>query len=136
MILIDAFALIALIGDEPAATRVEKLLRSKERVAISSVNFAESIDVLKRRKSVDSDRLRFHLSPLLSEALSVIDVNADHGWRAAAIRSKHYHRKTCQLSLADCFLLASANDGDSIATADRHIEAVAEAEGIEVLQLG
>ncbi len=135
MIFIDASALIALLGDEPAAPGVEKLLRSKEQAAISSVNLAESIDVLQRRKSVHVDHLRIHLSPMLSKNLTVIDVNADHGWKAATVRAAHYHRKTCPLSLEDCFLLASATEGDSIATTDKHVAAVAKAEGIEVLDL-
>jgi PIN domain nuclease of toxin-antitoxin system len=46
-VLLDAFALIALLRDEPAADEVETILRRGE-AAMSAVNLAEALDVLQR----------------------------------------------------------------------------------------
>ncbi len=59
----------------------------------------------------------------------------DQAWRGAFLRGRHYARGSCEVSLADCLLLASAGEGDSVATADTSVVAVARAEGIEVAAL-
>jgi hypothetical protein len=73
---------------------------------------------------------------LLARALSAVASEESEAWLAAEIRAKHYDRKTCALSLADCFLLAHAiTAGDEIATADPPHAAVARSEGIAVIPL-
>jgi PIN domain nuclease of toxin-antitoxin system len=50
-VLLDAFALIALLTDEPAAETVEVLLRRGD-AAMTVVNLAEALDVLRRIEKV------------------------------------------------------------------------------------
>jgi predicted nucleic acid-binding protein len=54
---------------------------------------------------------------------------------AAEIRARHYHRSSRPISLADAVLVASARQGDQIATADPDVLAVADAEGLELVPL-
>jgi predicted nucleic acid-binding protein len=55
----------------------------------------------------------------------------DRGTRGVASR-KHYRRQKNQISLGDCFVLATAADGRTIVTSDRALARSARAEGIEV----
>jgi predicted nucleic acid-binding protein len=130
MRLLDAYALVALIGDEPSADHVEKLLRAGS-VAMSSVNLAEALDVLGRVHDIAADELEAVVSPLLEDTISVLAPGEPEAWRAADLRRRHYDRRHCALSLADCLLLATAAErGDTVATADPAIAKVARAEGI------
>ncbi|HXM86520.1 MAG TPA: PIN domain-containing protein, partial [Solirubrobacteraceae bacterium] len=65
-VLLDAFALIALLTDEPAAETVEVLLRRGD-AAMTVVNLAEALDVLRRIEKVPADRLEALTAPLLSK---------------------------------------------------------------------
>ena len=56
-------------------------------------------------------------------------------WRAAVLRSIHYTRTPCEVSLADCFLIAAATAEDEIATADPALAQVARAESLRILAL-
>lgn len=55
--------------------------------------------------------------------------------RAGEIRAAHYSRRSSPLSLADCLLLASAEDDNEIATADADVLRVAEKLGIGTIPL-
>lgn len=134
MIVLDAYALIALLGDEAAAAEVDDLLR-EGRAAISAVNFAEAIDVACRVHDLQEDELRGAVEPLLHDRLDVVPADEEHAWRAAHIRATYYDRRRSQLSLADCFLLASACTGDRVATADEPVARAARAEGLEIVAL-
>lgn len=135
MILLDAYSLIALARDEPAAAEVDVLLRDTARAAITSVNLFEVIDFLVRRADWPEDDVRAGLSLLLVEVLDVLPVGEGAAWRGASLRARHYARDTCEVSLADCVLLASAGEGDAVATSDPSIATVARAEGIDVVAL-
>jgi hypothetical protein len=50
-VLPDAFALLAPLGEEPAADNVEALLRRGD-AAITAVNLAEALDVLQRVQGI------------------------------------------------------------------------------------
>ena len=135
MILLDAYALIALARDEPAAEEVDGLLRDTAGAAITSVNLFEVVDYLLRRAGWPEGEVRGGLSPLLSEAVEVLAVEYDAAWRGASLRAAHYSKGTCELSLADCILLASAGAGDRIATPDPSVASIARALGIELVPL-
>lgn len=126
MTLLDAYALVALVADEPPAAEVEAILRGGE-ARIAAINMAEAVDVAQRVHHVSPEETRAAIEPLLlGNALSVAVSDEPQAWMAAEIRAKHYDRKRAALSLADCFLLAHAvTDGDAIATADPAIAAVA-----------
>jgi predicted nucleic acid-binding protein len=134
--LLDAYALVALIVDEPAADEVERILRGGDaRVVV--INLAESVDVAHRVHGLPPDEIRRTLEPLLAgRGLSPIASTEAHAWLAAEVRSAHYDRKTSALSMADCLLIAHAiTDGSAIATSDPPLAAAARAEGLEVVAL-
>ena len=136
MTLLDAYALVALVGDEPAADEIEALLRGGDaRVVV--VNLAEAIDVCQRVHLLAAGEVRAALEPLLlAKVLSTVTSDEGHGWRAAELRAKHFDKKDRALSMADCFLLAHGlEDSEAIATSDPPLAAVARTEGIDVVAL-
>jgi PIN domain nuclease of toxin-antitoxin system len=133
-VILDAFALVALAADEPAAAEVESLLRRGD-AAMTAVNLAEAVDVLGRTKGHDPETVEAVLAPLLAETVVLVDVDAAAAWRAARLRARHYDRRSSPLSLADCFALAAAAQDGSLATADPPLAAAARAEDIDLLPL-
>lgn len=132
MTLLDAYALVALIAEEPAADEVEELLRAGD-CGVVVANLAEAVDICSRIHGLDQRAIRQALDPILGDSLTVI-VSADaEAWQAAALRSAYYDRQTSALSLADCLLLAHATlSGDAIATSDPPLAEAARAEGVDV----
>jgi len=128
---LDAYALIALLGDEPAAARVEDLLE-RGQATIAAINLAEALDVLERRERIPAEALREALEGLPLRILTAAEPEA---WRAASLRARNYHRRRRPVSIADCFLLAAAEVGDAVATGDAALLDAARAEGIEVVDL-
>lgn len=134
-VLLDAFALIALLRDEPAADEVETILRRGE-AAMSAVNLAEALDVLQRVDGIDRARLDTFTGPLIRESLALLAVEERTARDGADIRARRYHRTRAPLSLADCLLLAAARGAQAVvATADRPLASAARAEEIEVAAL-
>jgi PIN domain nuclease of toxin-antitoxin system len=132
--ILDAYALVALLLDEPAADDVERLLR-EDRCAITTVNLAEALDIGMRRHGAPREVIASALDPLLGDTVAVLDQPEPHAWRAAELRARHYDRTTAPLSLADCMLLAAATDDDRIATADSPVADAARSEGIRLASL-
>jgi uncharacterized protein with PIN domain len=134
--LLDAYGLVALIGDEAAADDVESLLRTAE-CRVVAINLAEAIDVCQRVHDIPTTEVRAALEPLtLSGTLAVAVSDERVAWSAAELKTAHYHRKDCPLSLADCFLLAHAIiDGADLATSDPDVARVARLEGATVTPL-
>jgi uncharacterized protein with PIN domain len=134
--LIDAYGLVALIAEEPAAAEVEELLRDGGcRVVV--MNLAEAVDVAHRMRDLPTDAVRAVLEPLtLSNVLGVTTSEERDAWLAAELRARHDRRKRSPLSMADCFLLAHAvADDEAVATADPDLVAAAREEGVTVLSL-
>lgn len=131
---LDAFALVALFLDEPAADEVESLLRTGTG-AVSAVDLCEVVDQLGRGQGRDLEDLRMLLEPVIIDSLGVLETSEEIAWRAAAVRRRHYRRRGSELSLADCVALASASSGDRLATADPPLARAARAEAIEVVAL-
>lgn len=132
---LDAYALVALIVDEPAAELVEEVLRSGD-AAMTSINLSEAFDVSCRVHGLREDAVRGVVEPLvLSGHLSVKAPHETSAWRAGHLRIAYYNRRSCPISIADCFLLAAASQDDRVATADPSVAAVARAEDIAVLPL-
>jgi uncharacterized protein with PIN domain len=131
---LDAFALVALALEEPAAAEVEAALRRGDCV-VSAVNLAEAIDQLGRVRGRSAGELRTEFSGVLGETLAVQSVGEQLAWRAADLRRRHYRRRSSELSLADCLALATAREGDRLATADPPLARATRSEGLEVLAL-
>jgi PIN domain nuclease of toxin-antitoxin system len=134
VIALDAYALVAFLADEPARPEVADILRGS--CVMSTVNVAESLDVLERVHGIGEDELRGLVDPLLADRLKVEEPGAEDAWVVASLRGRYYERSTRELSLADCFLLAAASKFDaSVATADPAVAATARAESIELIAL-
>jgi len=133
-VLLDAFALIALLAEEPAADQVEALLRRGE-AAITAVNLAEALDVLQRVQGISRERLEAITTPLVGEAIALLAIDERIARDAADIRARRYHRTRAPLSLADCVLLAATGKSNALATADGPLIRAAEAEGVQVRAL-
>ena len=118
MILLDAYALTALLAEEPAANEVGELIAGRG-TAMAAPNLAEAVDRLGRVHGISVNRTRTAVELLeQSTDLHVRAVERLHAWRAAELRVKHYHRTRRPLSLGDCLLLAMAGEQDQVATAD------------------
>jgi PIN domain nuclease of toxin-antitoxin system len=133
-VLLDAYALIALLAEEPAADEVEALLRRGE-AAITAVNLAEALDVLQRVQGIPRERLEALTAPLVGERMTLVSIDERIARDAADIRARRYHRTRAPVSLADCILLAATGQSDALATADRPLIRVAEAEDVHVRTL-
>lgn len=133
-IVLDAFALVALALDEPAAGEVEDILRAGD-VRMSTVNRCEAVDQLRRVHRREWRELREGFGTLEAEVIDLVPVDDATAWRAAELRDRHYSRRKSELSLADCIALATAAAGDSLATADPPLAIAARSEGIEVVAL-
>lgn len=135
MILLDAAAVVAFLRGERAADKVEAILLSED-AAITSVNLAETFDVLTRVFGFDLDAVEARLVPLLATSLGLVPIGEAEARKGGAIRAAHYHRRLAPVSLADCLLIASAALlAAHIATSDEHLVEVAQREGIEVERL-
>ncbi|SRR5580692_5593535 len=131
--LIDASALIALLGAEPAAYEVQEMLN--RGATMTTLNLAEAIDRLKRRYGLETERTRPVIEGLLSKSLMLLPLGPAQAWRAGEIRAAHYHRSRCPISLADAVLVASAPADGRIASSDDLLLTVAASEGIATAAL-
>ena len=131
---LDAYALIAFLLDEPAAGDVERILRDGD-AAVTSVNFAEVLDRLIRGRNMPRDAVQATLASVLEARVERIDADFRLAGAAALLRASHYHRTQRPLSLADCLCLAAARRGDQVATADGPMLETAAEEGIATIPL-
>lgn len=132
-LVLDSSAVIAMLLDEPAAPRVTQLLQD-ERVRMSTVQAAEVVDVLVRRGG-PPDAVVASVGQLFDTVVEPVTPSVDDGLRAGEVRARLFHRRSRRLSLADCFMLAAAEEGDSIVTTDATLAAAARDEGIDVVEL-
>jgi PIN domain nuclease of toxin-antitoxin system len=135
--LLDAYALIAFLVGGPAAAPVRSILREGD-AAITTTNLAETLDVSGRLYGLAIARAVELIEPLAAGPLRTISLDTELAIRAAAIRSRHYHRTRRPISLADSVLIASAMDGPDfhrVATADPDVLAVAQEEHVPTVAL-
>lgn len=134
MTVLDAFAVLALLKDEPAAEPVERLVRADPTSSLTPLGTAEVLDHLVRVIGVDEDDAMLDLAQLtLAEP---VPVDAEVGARAGRLRARHYHRRDRAVSLADCVAVETAAvRGVALASADPHLLNMCTAEGIEVVAL-
>jgi len=131
--LLDAYPLLALLLEEPAAQEVQGILAEQD-AAISAVNLTEALDLAQRRNDIPEHALARALAPLRT-VLEILPVEEKHAWRAADLRARYYDRRERAVSLADCLLVASAAAGDRIATSDLAVAEVVRAEAIPIVAL-
>ncbi len=126
--LIDASALIALLGAEPAASEVQEMLN--RGASMTTLNLAEAVDRLRRRYGLEIEQIRPVIEGLLETSLTLLPLGPSQAWRAGEIRAAYYHRSTCPISFADAVLVASAPVGGCIASSDGDLLTVAASEEI------
>jgi PIN domain nuclease of toxin-antitoxin system len=134
MIFLDAYAVLALALDEPAADEVAQLIRGGGAV-LTAVNLLETADYIIRRAGIDEAEARAQLSLIVGDPVRIVPVTEEHAWRGARLRARHDDRERCAVSFADCVLLAAPGEDDSVATSDPAVAAVARAEGIGLVAL-
>jgi len=135
-LVLDATPLIEVFTRGANAAEVTDLLKRKGGGVVSSSNLAEVAYKLAREEEISMEEVRRFVEPRMAGNVAVVDATVEHAWRAADLRDRHYHARRRDLSLADCFLLATAEPGDTILTADRAVAEVAREEGIDVTLLG
>lgn len=134
MIILDSYAVLAFLKDEPAAAEVERLLHASEPSVLTTIGLAEVLDHLVRVAGVHPEEAALDIAQLgLAEAAPL---DASTGMRAGLLRARHYHRKLRAVSLADCVAADTAQVlGGRLATSDPHLLDLCAAEGIAVLAL-
>ena len=132
-VVLDASAAIAFLLDEPGAETVGSLLGSAG-ARMSTVNAAEVVDVLVRVHKGEPEAVIARVDELLSSVVEPAPPSLESATRAGELRARHFRRDR-RVSLADCFVLATAESGDRIVTGDRILATVASDEGIEVVIL-
>lgn len=134
MIVLDAYAVIALLKDEPAAEEVQRLITTDDAPALTVLGIAEVLDYLVRLAGADEEDAVLDLAQLgLAPTPSL---TPDVATRAGLLRARHYHRRDRALSLADCVAAETARSLDAVlATADPALIRTCAAEGIAVIEL-
>lgn len=137
MTILDAYAVIALLRDEPARAEVEELLRAQDPgPRMSTANLGESIDRLMRVWGHAFEDVLDRLMWLSADGLEIVDIDLEIGAVGGFLRATYYNRREKDISIADCTALATALVlEDSIATADPGLAATAREEGVDVIAL-
>jgi PIN domain nuclease of toxin-antitoxin system len=133
VILLDASALLAHLTGQERGRSVTALL-ARGGLGMATVNLAETVDVLSRR--VGRERAYDALAPLVDGPVAhLVPLDGMRAWRVGELRARHYHRTRRPVSLADCALLACTDPGDSIATLDAMLVAMARDEQLDIVEL-
>lgn len=134
MTVLDAYAVIAYLRGETAATEVAALLRS--RCLLSAINAAETMDQLVRIDGADPDEVEVRLEMLQADNLVIQEAGPEVAIRAGALRAKHDRKGKREVSLADCFAAATAIEQRlPLATADPALLDLLRGEGAETHRL-
>lgn len=134
MIVLDAYAVIALLRGEPAAGDVKRMIEGPEETALTPLGIAEVLDYLVRLAGADEEEAALDLAQLglaspapVDEAIAVA---------AGLLRARHYHRRDRAISLADCVAAETARRlGANVATAHPHLLETCAAESIGMVPL-
>ena len=118
---LDAFALLAFLGDEPGSQDVQSILRTAEtgraEIWLSIVNFGEVLYIIEREESLEAAQK----AVAITEQLPIQVIDADRSLTFAAAHVKAHH----SLSYADAFAVALALEvGGAVVTGDPEFEAV------------
>jgi PIN domain nuclease of toxin-antitoxin system len=112
-IVLDSSVLVAALLKERGGEVLDGILAGDAPVMMSSVNLAETIAVLVRRRGVDADAMR---AQLLKMSIAVVPFGVGDTARTAALHAAH--RGVLSLGDAACVATAEAL-GLPVLTADR-----------------
>jgi predicted nucleic acid-binding protein len=102
--------------------------------AICSLNAAEVVNRVSRFSGEPADEVVETMQVWFDAGLRCVPLGWDRARRAAELRSVHYHRTRCAVSLADCGALTLAEQlGAQLVISDAAMIRIARAEGIAVL---
>ena len=134
MTVLDASVLVGGLLD-PASNVFDDLLQG--RVArVSTINIAEIVDVLIRKHGSVEEDVVDGIDLLVRAGLIIEALSARQALAAGAIRARYFERRTHNVSMADCVVVALAADlREPVASTDRALLSVAVAEGIPVIEL-
>jgi predicted nucleic acid-binding protein len=129
--ILDTFALLAYLRDEPAATHIEKLLENagqgKCRLHLSIINLGEILYITERRGGVT--KAQDALAVLRQLPIEVLPADEQTVFAAAHIKANY------TISYADSFAVAAAQTVDGmIVTGDPEFGAVEGLVNVEWLQ--
>jgi PIN domain nuclease of toxin-antitoxin system len=131
--ILDAYAVIAYLKAEPAATEVGPLLTPGD-ASLTAVGVAEVVDHLVRLAGADEEDAALDLAQL--GLLDGIPVDSHLGLAAGRLRARRYHRSRCAVSMADCIAAEAARrESRNLATSDPHLLDACHAENIPILVL-
>lgn len=134
MIVLDSYAVLALLKGETAAAQVQRILEGDETVSLTVVGVAEVVDHLVRFAGATEEDAALDVAQLGLADPRPID--AGLGLRAGLLRARHYHRRERAVSLADCVVAETARSLDSpVASSDPHLLDLCHDEGIALLVL-
>lgn len=129
MITLDAYAVLAFLKGEPAASQVRELLGGPATLTV--VGVAEVLDHLTRVVGVDGDEAVLDLAQL--GLLDPPPLDPSTAAAAGLLRARRYHRTRCAVSLADCVAAeVTRRSGSRLATSDPHLLDMCHSESITV----
>lgn len=133
MTVLDAYAVLAFLRDEPAAAEVRPLLEAGDAL-LTAVGLGEVLDHLVRLTGVDEEVAVLDLAEL--GLIDAVAVDARTGAASGRLRARHYHRLRCAVSMADCVAAEIARArNDVLATSDPHLLDVCARESVDVVVL-
>lgn len=119
MTILDAYAVLALLKGEPAATQVQQLIATGD-ASLAPTGISEVLDHLVRIVGASEEDAVLDLAQLGLADAPLID--SDVSLVAGLLRGRHYHRQHRAVSLADCVAAAIASaTSRPLATADPHL---------------
>jgi PIN domain nuclease of toxin-antitoxin system len=127
---LDSYALLAYLQDEPGAARVQRLLNlaKKRRAAlwISVVNLAEALYITERERCLP--KVQQAIAVIDELPLNVVEVDRALAFSAAHVKARH------ALAFADAFAVALAKEKKAfVVTGDPEFKTVAKEIPIEWL---
>lgn len=133
MTVLDAYAVLAFLRAEPAATEVKALLKRGE-AALTALGVGEVLDHLVRIVGADEEDATLDLAQL--GLLDGVPVSPDLGAAAGRLRGRRYHRSRSAVSMADCIAAEAARSrNEPLATSDPHLLDLCHGEDIARLVL-
>jgi predicted nucleic acid-binding protein len=134
VIVLDAYAVLALLKGEPAAGQVQRILADDDAATLTVLGVAEVVDHLVRLAGATEEDAALDVAQLdLSEPGTV---DARLGLWAGLLRARHYHRRDRAVSLADCIVAETARSLDApVASSDPHLLDLCHDERIAVVAL-
>jgi predicted nucleic acid-binding protein len=134
VIVLDSYAVLALLKGEPAGEQVQQLMADAEDALLTPLGVAEVLDHLVRLANAEEDEAVLDLAQL--GLATPTAVGAELAARAGLLRARHYHRNNRAVSLADCVAAETARPlGCRLASADPHLLDLCRDERVAVIPL-